>query len=55
MKTFRVEVKEVSSRIVRTQADCANDALDNVRGDYANEIIVLGASDYDDVTFKVIE
>ena len=46
MKKFRIEVTEVLSRIVETDAESEEDAVETVRRMYQNCDIVLDASDY---------
>jgi len=46
MKKFRIEVIEVLSRIVETEAESEEDAVKAVRQKYQNSEIVLDASDY---------
>ncbi len=46
MKKFRIEVIEVLSRIVETEAESEEDAVKAVRQMYQNSEIVLDASDY---------
>ena len=46
MTKYRIEVKEVLSRIVETEAGSEDDAVEMVRQMYRNCGIVLDASDY---------
>jgi len=46
MTKFRIEVKEVLSRIIETDAENEDDAVEMVRQMYRNCDIVLDASDY---------
>lgn len=53
MKKYRIEVKELLSRIVETEADNEEDAVEMVRQMYRNCDIVLDASDYVDTEISV--
>jgi hypothetical protein len=53
MKKYRIEVKELLSRIVETEADNEEDAVEMVRQMYRNCDIVLDASDYIDTEISV--
>lgn len=46
MTKYRIEVTEVLSRIVETDADNEEDAVEMVRQTYRNCEVVLDASDY---------
>ena len=46
MTKYRIEVREVLSRIVETEAASEDDAVEMVRQMYRNCDIVLDASDY---------
>ena len=46
MKKYRIEVTEVLSRIVETEAENEDNAVEMVRQMYRNCDIVLDASDY---------
>jgi len=46
MTKYRIEVTEVLSRIVETDADNEEDAVEMVRQMYRNCEVVLDASDY---------
>ncbi|MBR2203083.1 MAG: DpnD/PcfM family protein [Prevotella sp.] len=53
MKKYKIEVKELLSRIVETEADNEEDAVEMVRQMYRNCDIVLDASDYIDTEISV--
>ena len=53
MTKFRIEVTEVLSRIVETEADNEDDAVKMVRQMYRNCDIVLDASDYVETEISV--
>ena len=53
MTKYRIEVKEVLSRIVETEAACEEEAVEIVRRMYRNCDIVLDASDYKDTEIGV--
>ncbi len=46
MTKYRIEVREVLSRIVETDAESEDDAVETVRQMYRNCDIILDASDY---------
>lgn len=46
MTKYRIEVREVLSRIVETEAETEADAVEMVRQMYRNCELVLDASDY---------
>ena len=53
MTKYRIEVREVLSRIVETEAENADDAVEMVRQMYRNCEIVLDASDYQETDIDV--
>ncbi|MBQ9671491.1 MAG: DpnD/PcfM family protein [Prevotella sp.] len=53
MTKYRIEVTEVLSRIVETEAGNEDDAVKIVRRMYRNYNIVLDASDYVDTRISV--
>ena len=53
MKKYRIEVTEVLSRIVETDAENEDDAVEIVRQMYRNCDIVLDASDYIETEISV--
>jgi hypothetical protein len=53
MKKYRIEVTEVLSRIVETEAENEDNAVEMVRQMYRNCDIVLDASDYVETEFSV--
>jgi len=53
MKKYRIEVTEVLSRIVETDAENEDDAVEMVRQMYRNCEIVLDASDYVETEISV--
>ena len=53
MKKYRIEVKELLSRIVETEADNEEDAVEMVRQMYRNCELVLDASDYVETEISV--
>lgn len=54
MKVFEVNISEMSSKIVKVEANNADEAYDKVRDMYYSEEIVLDYSDFDDVDFEVL-
>ena len=46
MTKYRIEVTEILSRIVETEADDENDAIEKVRQMYRDCNIILDSSDY---------
>jgi hypothetical protein len=52
METFKIEVHEVLSRVVRVEAESQNDAISKVKNMYRNEEIVLDAEDYEYTEIK---
>jgi len=46
MTKYRIEIVEILSRIVETESDSADDAVEMVRKQYQNSEIILDASDY---------
>ena len=53
MTKYRIEVTEVLSRIVETEAENAGDAVEKIRKMYRNCVIVLDASDYVETEISV--
>ena len=53
MTKYRIEVTEVLSRIVETEAENAGDAIEMVRQMYRDCVIVLDASDYVETEISV--
>ena len=53
MTKYRIEVREVLSRIVETDAENEDDAVEMVRQMYRNCEIVLDASDYVETEISV--
>ncbi len=53
MTKYRIEVREVLSRIVETEAENEDDAVEMVRQMYRNCEIVLDASDYQETDIDV--
>ncbi|MBQ7422236.1 MAG: DpnD/PcfM family protein [Prevotella sp.] len=54
MTKYRIEVTEILSRIVETEADNEEDAVGMVRQRYRNCDIVLDASDYVETEINVV-
>lgn len=54
MSEHRIRITETSSRIVTIDAGSEHDAIEAVQQQYADEKIVLGEADYDDVNFEVV-
>lgn len=46
MTKYKIDVKEMLSRTVETEAECEDEAVEMVRQMYRNCEIVLDASDY---------
>ena len=53
MKKYRIEVTEVLSRIVETEAESEDAAVEKIRKMYRNCEIVLDASDYVETEISV--
>lgn len=53
MKKYRIEVSEVLSRIVETEAKNEDEAVEMVRQMYRNCEVVLDASDYVETEISV--
>ena len=53
MTKYRIEVTEVLSCIVETEAESEDDAIETVRRMYRNCDIILDASDYVETKFSV--
>lgn len=50
---MKIRIKETLSRVVDIDAKTETDAISIVEHQYADEKIVLDASDFDDVKFEV--
>lgn len=46
MKKFKVEVTEILSRVIETDAESEEDAVEKIKRMYRNCDIILNASDY---------
>ena len=58
MKTYKIQVIEMSSRIIEIELEDeydVGDAIAEVRNDYYNEEIVLDYTDFDYVYFEEVE
>jgi hypothetical protein len=58
MKTYKIQVIEMSSRIIEIELEDeydVGDAIAEVRNDYYNEEIVLDYTDFDYVDFEEVE
>jgi hypothetical protein len=58
MKTYKIQVIEMSSRIIEIELEDeydVGDAIAEVRSDYYNEEIVLDYTDFDYVDFEEVE
>jgi hypothetical protein len=55
MKTFKIEVQELSSRVVEVKAESTENAVNIIREKYRNEEIVLDYSDFNDVSFLIFD
>ena len=53
MRKYRIEVTEVLSRIVETEAENEDDAVEMVRQKYRSRELVLDASDYVETEISV--
>jgi len=53
MKKYRIEVMEILSRTIETEAENEEDAVEKVRKMYRNCEVILDASDYVDTEFSV--
>ena len=53
MKKYRIEVTEILSRIVETEAENEDEAVEMVRQMYRNCELVLDASDYVETEISV--
>ena len=53
MKKYRIEVMEILSRTIETEAENEEEAVEKVRKMYRNCEIILDASDYVDTEFSV--
>jgi len=53
MTKYRIEVTEVLSRIVETEAENEDEAVETVRQMYRNCVLVLDASDYVETEISV--
>ena len=54
MDEYKVEIKETLSRTILVVANSELDAVDIVETQYADQDIVLDASDFQDVEFEVV-
>ena len=54
MNTYKVEIKEILSRVVIVEAENEEDAKSKIENDYKNEEIVLDSGDYEDTQIKVL-
>jgi len=54
MKTFKIEIKEVLSRVIDIDAKDLNDAILKARYLYDSEEIVLDAEDYSDTSIDPV-
>ena len=54
MNAYKIEIKETLSRIIPIVADSELDAVGMVETWYADQGIVLDASDFQDVEFEVV-
>lgn len=52
---YLVEIEEVLSRQIEIEANTVNEAISIAEDDYRKEKIVLDASDFIDVDFKIIK
>jgi hypothetical protein len=58
MKTYKIQIIEMSSRIIEIELEDeydVGDAIAEVRSDYYNEEIVLDYTDFDYVDFEEVE
>jgi|TARA_R110000868_G_C10718359_1_gene750576 hypothetical protein len=58
MKTYKIQIIEMSSRIIEIELEDeydVGDAIAEVRNDYYNEEIVLDYTDFDYVDFEEVE
>lgn len=58
MKTYKIQIIEMSSRIIEVELEDeydVGDAIAEVRNDYYNEEIVLDYTDFDYVDFEEVE
>jgi hypothetical protein len=58
MKTYKIQIIEMSSRIIEIELEDeydVGDAIAEVRSDYYNEEIVLDHTDFDYVDFEEVE
>jgi len=55
MSEYKVEIHETSSRIVTVNVENEDDAADKVREAYEAGEHILDSSDFQDVSFEVIE
>ena len=54
MNIYKVEIKEILSRVVIVEAENEEDAKRQIENDYRNEDIVLDSGDYEDTQIKVL-
>lgn len=55
MKTFKIEVKEILSRIIEVKAENEEEALNHIQEQYQEEEIVLDSNDFIDTEFNIID
>jgi len=55
MKTYKLEIKEILSKIVEIDADNIDEAYLKVKEKYRNELIVLDSSNYFGTEIEIIE
>lgn len=54
LETFEVLITEVSSRIVKIEAENSDEALNQVMDLYDNQEIILDYNDFDDAEFTIL-
>lgn len=54
MNIYKVEIKEILSKVVIVEAENEEDAKSKIENDYRNEEIVLDSGDYEDTQIKVL-
>lgn len=56
MKTYKIEIEEILTRVIEVEAENQEQAYDQVYEQYDNEEIVLDASDFNgDTKFYVLD
>jgi Ran GTPase-activating protein (RanGAP) involved in mRNA processing and transport len=55
MKKYKVEIKEISVKVVSVQASSEDEALENVKDQYRRGDIVLEYDDFIDVEFSIFD